>query len=131
MFKYIKFEDVKVTGTTLTFRGNDEDVKVNSFDVNVVSISADDESKIDELIASQPAEINCVEITQSEFKELVKNSAQLNRIRQVVKNKIAKKYDLADEIAMSKKEGDEKEEYLEYVDDCLQLGYGLKLDIGY
>ncbi len=84
MFKYIKFEKVKNEFTTLEFRGDAEGVEVFHFDVSVVSIKGDVEDDIDALIAQQPSEINCTEITQDEFKVLVSNSAQVNRIREVV-----------------------------------------------
>ena len=133
MFKYVKFTKVETVDTVLEFRGESEDVKVNHFDVDVVSISSEDESAIDALIASQPAEINCKEINQAEFKSLVTNSAQLNRIRDVVKDEIAKKYTPADEIAMLKRavDDDKRVAYNAYVSECLAVGYGLKADIGY
>ena len=133
MFKYVKFTKVETVDTVLEFRGGSEDVKVNHFDVDVVSISSEDESAIDALIASQPAEINCKEINQAEFKSLVTNSAQLNRIRDIVKAKIAKKYSPADEIAMLKKaeDDDKRVAYNNYVKECLEFGDNLKKEIGY
>ena len=83
MFKYFKFEKVETEYTTLAFRGDAEGVKVNHFDVDVVSIESDNEDAIDALVTSQAVE--CVEITQDEFKALVKSSAQVLRIRAVVK----------------------------------------------
>ena len=80
MFKYVKFTKVETVDTVLEFRGESENVKVNHFDVDVVSISSEDESAIDALIASQPSEINCKEIEQGEFKTLVSGSSQYKRI---------------------------------------------------
>jgi hypothetical protein len=132
MFKYIKFEKVSTEDTVLEFRGGSEDVKVNHFNVSVVSL-AGEEVAIDEVIASQDARILCEEIAQEEFKSLVTDSTQLNRIREVVAKEIAKKYSLADEIAMSKRdESDGKRiAYETYVTECLAIGYGLKAEIGY
>lgn len=81
MFKYVKFEKVEAEFTVLGFRGNNEDVKVNHFDVNVVSLEGDD-SDIDALINSQDSRISCVELTKEEFKEFIKDSAQITRIYQ-------------------------------------------------
>jgi len=133
MFKYVKFEKIETIDTVIEFRGGDDIVKVNYFNVDVVSISSEDESAIDALIALQPAEINCVEITKAEFKSLVTNSVQLNRIREVVATKVAEKYTIADEIAMSKRDIDDVKRvaYNAYVSECLAVGYGLKADIGY
>ena len=80
MFKYIKFEKAENEFTTLEFRGDAEGVEVNHFDVDVVSIKGEVEADIDALIAQQPAEINCTEVTQDEFKALVAESAQMLRI---------------------------------------------------
>jgi len=133
MFKYVKFEKVETANTVLEFRGCDEVTKVNHFDVDVVSISSDVEADIDALVSSQVAEINCTEITQDEFKTLVSDSAQLNRIREVVACKIAERYKIADEIAMSKRAVDDAKRvaYEAYVQECLAVGYGLKDEIGY
>ena len=57
--------------------------------MDVVSISSEDESAIDALVASQPDEIGCTEITQDEFKALVSGSSQYKRIAQ----RIAKFFD--------------------------------------
>ena len=133
MFKYVKFTKVETVDTVLEFRGGSEEVKVNHFDVDVVSISSEDESAIDALIASQPSEINCKEIEQDEFKTLVKESAQINRIRDMVKAEIAKKYSPADEIAMLKKaeDDDKRVVYNNYVKECLEFGDNLKKEVGY
>lgn len=133
MFKYVKFTKVETEYTVLEFRGVSEEVKVNYFDVDVVSVESDDESAIDALVDSQPSEINCEYITHDEFKALVSNSAQINRIREVVASEIAKHYSIADEIAMMKRDAsDEKRvSYDKYVQECLALGYGLKAEMGY
>ncbi len=86
MFKYVKFEKVPTEYTVLEFLPGDDKTNVNFFTgVDVVSIEADNEAEIDALIAKQPVEINCVEITQDEFKSLVDSTAQVLRIREVVK----------------------------------------------
>jgi len=133
MFKYIKFEKVETEFTVLEFRGGSEDVKVNHFDVNVVSVEAENESDIDALVGSQDARIMCEEISHEEFKTLVNESAQLNRIRDVVKENIAKKYTLADEIAMMKRDDSDERKvaYEAYVIACRILGDELKKEIGY
>lgn len=133
MFKYVKFNRVTDDVTTYEFRGGSEDVKVNHFDVDVVSIESDNEDLIYELIASQDEKINCEEILQDEFKDLVKDSAQLNRIRNVVKERIASKYSFADEIAMMKRiDSDEKRvEYEVFVEECKLIGENLKALVGY
>jgi len=133
MFKYVKFTKVETVDTVLEFRGGDEDVTVNHFDVDVVSISSENESAIDALIASQSSEINCVEITQDEFKSLVTNSAQLNRIREIVAGKIAQRYTIADELAISKRAADDvkRVKYEAFVRECISFGIALKLEIGY
>ena len=137
MFRYIKFEKVETEYTTLEFRGDAEGVKVNHFSdnetekVSVVSIESDDESAIDALVASQA--IECVEITKDEFKILVTDSAQLKRIREVVAGEVAKKYSFADEIAINKRASDDAKRvaYDAYIAECLTVGYGLKVEIGY
>jgi hypothetical protein len=133
MFKYVKFTKVETEYTVLEFRGQNEDVKVNHFDVDVVSVEAENQADIDALIASQPDEINCEYITHDEFKALVANSMQLERIRDRVKEKIAKKYDVADEIAMSKRDATDKKRvaYETYIAECVDYGNHLKSKIGY
>jgi len=132
MFKYVKFKKVETKYTVLEFRGQSEEVKVNHFDVNVVSLEGS-ESNIDALVAAQETSINCEEITHDEFKELVRESAQLKRIREVVANKVAEKYTIADEIAIGKCDVNDAKRvaYESYVAQCLALGYGLKAEIGY
>ena len=90
MFKYIKFTKVKDEFTTYEFRGGDEKVKVHYFDVNVVSIEAENEEDINALISKQSAKISCVEITKDEFKTLVQNSAQIRRIYERVNKSYTK-----------------------------------------
>ena len=138
MFKYVKFTKVETVDTVLEFRGGSEDVVVTYFTgenmiTNVVSIKSEDKDAINALIAQQPSEINCKEIEQDEFKTLVKESDQINRIRDMVKAKIAKKYSPADEIAMLKKaeDNDKRVAYNNYVKECLEFGYNLKKEIGY
>jgi len=132
MFKYVKYNKVKTEYTVLEFRGGDDTVKVNHFDGDVVSISGDS-SDIDALMALQPDEIECVEISQEEFRVLVGQSAQLKRIRDVVKGKIADRYDAGDEIAMSRRTSDDPKrvEYDAYVAECIAYGNELKTAIGY
>lgn len=133
MFKYVKFTKAEDEFTTHDFRGGSEEIIVNHFDVNVVSIQAENEVAINTLIASQESVINCIEITKDEFKELVTDSAQLNRIRNVVAERIASKYSYADEIAMLKKADDnaKKIAYEAYVAESISIGNELKSLIGY
>lgn len=133
MFVYVKFEKVSDEFTTYEFRGGNEDVKVNYFDVNVVSIESENEIAINNLILSQDKKINCQIISKDEFKELVKDSAQIERIRTIVKERIASKYSYADEIAMIKKdENDSKRlDYETFVAECISKGDELKALVGY
>ena len=133
MFVYVKFEKVSDEFTTYEFRGGNEDVKVNYFDVNVVSIESENEIAINNLILSQDKKINCQLISKDEFKELVKDSAQIERIRTVVKERIASKYSYADEIAMMKRdETDSKRlDYETFVAECISKGDELKALVGY
>lgn len=133
MFVYVKFEKVSDEFTTYEFRGGNEDVKVNYFDVNVVSIESENEIAINNLILSQDKKINCQIISKDEFKELVKDSAQIERIRTIVKERIASKYSYADEIAMMKKdENDSKRlDYETFVAECISKGDELKALVGY
>ena len=136
MFKYVKYNKVQTEYTVLNFKGGTENLIVTEFsgiDENIVSISCDDEDVIDTLIDSQDSEINCEVIEKDDFKTYVKYSDQINRIRQRVKNKIAIKYDIADEIAISKldNDNDKKKTYQNYVDECIDFGSKLKEEIGY
>lgn len=133
MFKYLMFTVVANEFTKLGFVGSVEGVEVHRFDKNVVALKSDEEAKIDELIAMQPTETNCVEITQAEFRDVVIDSLQLARIRQVVKEKIAKKYDVADEVSLMKKNATDTKRivYDAHVAECIALGDSLKAQIGY
>ena len=88
MFKYIKYNKVKTDTTVLEFRGANDKVEVNHFDVDVVSLSGE-EVDINTLIASQPSEINCIFITQEEFKSIVVNTTQFERIKKQVEIKFS------------------------------------------
>jgi len=133
MFKYVKFTKVEAEFSVLEFKGGVVSVTVNVFDTGVVSLESTVEADIDALIAQQPTEISATVILKDEFKALVTNSAQLKRIREVVKTEIAKKYDVADEVAQSKRDPADAKRvaYEAYVQECLSLGFGLKAEIGY
>ncbi len=138
MFKYIEYKKVKTTDTVLEFRGGDEEVLVTVFTgknmtTNVVSISYSDATKADTLISSQPQKIGCTEISQTDFKALVKNSDQINSIRRQVKAKIAEEYSIEDEIAMLKKAetNAKRVAYQDYVNKCIAFGENLKAKVGY
>jgi len=133
MFKYVKFTKVEDEFTTHDFRGGSEEVKVNHFNVSVVSIEAEDAAILDEVIASQNERINCIEIDHAEFKELVGDSLQIKRIRKVVAERIASKYTYADEIAMLKRDDStaKKIEYVDFVNESIAIGSELKSLIGY
>jgi len=134
MFKYISFIKVKDEFTTHEFRGGDDKVEVNHFsNVDVVSIKADVEADIDALIASQEPSINCTEITQADFKSLVTNTSQINRIRQRVAGKIAEKYTISEELAVRSRASDDAKRvaYEDYVKECVAFGQGLKAEVGY
>ncbi len=93
--KYVSFQKVQAEHTVLEFRGGSETVKVNYFDVPAVSIEAETEAEITALIASQPLEINCVEITKDAFSLLVKETSQVKRKLQVINDEFdAKVYAL-------------------------------------
>ena len=79
MVKYVSFEKVKTEFTVLEFRGGDETIKVKYYDVPVVSIEADNEADILALIAQQPVEIKCTEITRTDFVALTKDTTQTKR----------------------------------------------------
>lgn len=133
MFVYVGYEKVSDEFTTYEFRGGNEDVKVNYFDVNVVSIESENEIAINNLILSQDKKINCQIISKDEFKELVKDSAQIERIRTIVKERIASKYSYADEIAMMKRDVTDAKrlEYEIYIEECKLIGENLKNIVGY
>lgn len=83
MFKYVRFEEVQDEYSKVTFLQKNEDVKVNFFDKPIVSIEADDENLIDELISFQDERINCIEITKDEFRQIFKLTSQYQRILDV------------------------------------------------
>jgi len=86
MFKYVQYDKVQGQYTELTFIQKNESVKVNYFTangLNVVSLEGV-EADIDDLIAYQPVEINCRELTLDEFKAIAKNSDQYKRIKERV-----------------------------------------------
>ena len=89
MFKYVKFNPVETEFTTLTFKQKNDDVKVNFFNLPIVSLESDDEALIDELIEEQPSEIECELITKEEFSEIAKTTVQYKRILQVGNEKLA------------------------------------------
>jgi len=133
MFKYVKFTKVKDEFTTHEFRGGDDKVEVNHFsNVDVVSIKGL-KVDIDALVASQEPSINCTEITQDDFKILVTNTSQINRIRQRVADKIAEKYTISEELAVRSRASDDAKRvaYEDYVKECVTFGQGLKAEIGY
>jgi len=136
MFKYLKFNKVKDEFTTYSFTSSDDKVSVNFFSgtsEDIVSIQADNEVHLDALILAQASIINVREITKEEFKAIATDSCQINRIRDIVKKEIAKKYLPADEIAMLKKDlsNGKRVVYDAYVADCILLGDKLKSEIGY
>lgn len=89
MFKYVKFKRVADDVTTYEFRGGSSDVKINHFNIDVVSIESEIESDIDDLVASQDESINCEFITREEFEDLVKTTIQYLRILEVVEEKFS------------------------------------------
>ena len=133
MFKYVKFIKVIDDITSYEFRGGSDEVKVNHFDGGVASIESEIESAIDNLIDAQDSKINCEEITYDEFFELVRYSDQIKRINAQVKEKIALRYDLADELALRKRDITDAKRisYEEYVGECIFFGNKLKEQIGY
>ena len=132
MFKYYTFTPVKTEKTTIDFRQKTEDVEVFRFDGNVVSVSGE-ESDIDALVEEQSAKINLTEITQADFAELVKNSPQIENIRRQVRDEIAKKYLIADEIKLMKLPADDTDRvaYEDYVSYCRANGDAKKQECGY
>jgi hypothetical protein len=106
MFKYLKFEKVQAEYTVLTFNGSSDEekgIEVFMFDTNTVAIKCEDEAQIDAIIARQEEAIQCEEISHDEFKSITTNSSQIKRCRAICKENIALTYDLADEIAMTKR----------------------------
>lgn len=133
MFKYVRFNKVETEYTVLSFRQLNENVKVNYFNVDVVSIEGDNEIDIDALVDAQDSMIACELLTYDDFKIMVSSSFQIERIRAVIKELISKEYDLSDEIAMLKLDNndDKKKKYDSYILDCLNHGRLLKSSIGY
>lgn len=133
MFKYVKYTKVADEFTTHSFRGAGEELKVNHFNVSVVSIESEDEAILEEVIVSQDEKINCIEIDHAEFKELVGDSLQIERIRKVVAERIASKYTYADEIAMLRRDDTDakKIEYVAFVNESIAIGSELKSLVGY
>ena len=136
--KYIEFTRAKDEFTEYFFVNKfDEDtVKLNNFtgiDRNIVSIVADDEDTLETLVNLQDSKIEATEITYADFRSAVKDSLQVKRINNVVKEKIAEKYDYADEIKLLKEDetNDERIAYEGYVDSCKEIGNDLKREIGY
>lgn len=129
---YIKYKKIKDEFTTHSFNTKNEKVKVNYFDKNVVSLDGE-EQDMNTLISSQNPIIECVEIQKEEFKEIVTDSVQLKRIRDIVKEKIASKYSFADELALGKKAKDDKKrlKYEAFVLECKEEGQKLKSKLGY
>jgi len=140
MFKYVKCKKVKTEHTVLEFKliGESDNVELFNFtglddkELCVVSLKGD-ETKIDKIIKNQPGEIECEVIDYEKFRKLVKNSVQINRIREIVRDKIAKKYTLADEIALNRLNDldSKKQDYLNYVNECRATGEKLKKELGY
>lgn len=133
MFKYVKFIKVIDDITSYEFRGGSDEIKVNYFDGGVASIESEIESAIDNLIDAQDSKINCEQITYDEFFELVRYSDQIKRINAQVKEKIALRYDLADEIFMLKKDLTDSDRlvYEKFVLECKDFGKQMKLLIGF
>ncbi len=102
--------------------------------MNVVSIESELESGINALIASQPPEINCSELTELEFYNLVHNSNQINAIRDQVQRKIKEEYpDYGSELAMIKlpKINLKRIKYEKYINHCIKFGKREKAKLGY
>lgn len=133
MFKFVAYQPYEDTHTTLEFRGGDEAVEVFNFDGNFVAIKSENEAEIDALIAKQPTEIRCTALTQEEFNEAVKESRQIENLRRACKEKIAKRYSIADEIGMMKRAASDSKrvEYEAYVNACLSECDAQKADMGY
>ena len=80
MFKYVRFVEVELEFTKLTFVRKNEDVRVVFFDKHFVALECENEELIDELIAYQDELIKCEEITADEFKALVETTSQYSRV---------------------------------------------------
>lgn len=135
MVKYLKYDIIKTSVTTLEFRDTTERTTVSRFSGvpdTVVSVVGEEED-IAKLIAAQPKEINVQEISKADFQTAVADSDQIAEINRQVKALIAKRYDTADEIAMLKRGDDDPKriDYEAYVADCLRYGDEIKASIGY
>ena len=133
MFKYVKFTKIQDGKDTISIVENKEDVTIHRFSVNAASIEAQNEDDIDDTISTQDDRTDCVEISQDEFKTLVQNTSQLKRIREVVAVEVAKRYTVADEIALGRLADDDvkRTDYENYVAGCIAIGRELKNEIGY
>ena len=90
MFKYVRFIEVELEFTKLTFVRKNEDVKVVFFDKPFVALECEDEELIDELIAYQDELIKCEEITANEFKALVETTSQYSRVQEMACERLEK-----------------------------------------
>ena len=83
MLKYVRFIEVELEFTKLTFVRKNEDVKVIFFDKPFVALECEDEELIDELI-------KCEEITADEFKALVETTSQYSRVLEMAYERLEK-----------------------------------------
>ena len=90
MLKYVRFIEVELEFTKLTFVRKNEDVKVVFFDKPFVALECEDEELIDELIAYQDELVKCEEITADEFKELVETTSQYSRVLEMACERLEK-----------------------------------------
>lgn len=133
MFKYVKFQELKNEFTTIAFAVvGDCNAVAHMFSEPIVSIEGE-ESDIDALVAAQDPRIECVYISHAEFKEIATSSKQLKRIRDVIAQEIAKRYSVADEVALLKRDAADPKRvaYEAYVAECKAIGDALKAEIGY
>ena len=90
MLKYVRFIEVELEFTKLTFVRKNEDVKVIFFDKPFVALECENEELIDELIAYQDELIKCEEITADEFKGLVETTSQYSRVLEMACERLEK-----------------------------------------
>ncbi|MFA6692027.1 MAG: hypothetical protein WCR98_08625 [Saccharofermentanales bacterium] len=90
MFKYAKYTPITDEYTTHIFLDAGEDTKINRFDVPYVSIECNTQADFDSLMSIQSTVINATEITQAEFAEAVKESAQVKRMYDVANEQYVK-----------------------------------------
>lgn len=90
MLKYVRFIEVELEFTKLTFVRKNEDVKVIFFDKPFVALECENEELIDELIAYQDELIKCEEITADEFKALIETTAQYARVLEMACERLEK-----------------------------------------